>query len=201
VARFSAANRDGTSVFRRFALPDSAGLRERRGESGRIGAAVWGEPRLREEDPQTSVALPANGAGAAGAPWSDQPGYGGGPTTAAGRIAGPARSDIVGVRAATAESHPGTAEQVAAVAELAADGIAAEKSRSTPKNKTRKLGSGAGSVEGAAKRVRSPATGVSGRERRDHGDDAALWSCSTRPACGRSHPGGTLAKLDRPGGR
>src|SRR5208337_672380 len=61
VARFSAANRDGTSVFRRFALPDSADLRERRGESGRVGAAVWGEPRLREEDSQTSVALRARG--------------------------------------------------------------------------------------------------------------------------------------------
>src|SRR5271166_4647511 len=146
VARFSAANRDGTSVFRRFALPDSAGLRGWRGESGRVGAAVWGEPRLREEDPQTSVALRANGASATGASWPHQSGYGGGPTTAAGRTAGPARPDLVGVRTAGAPSHPGTAQQVAAVAELAADGIAAEKSRSTRKSKTGKSGSGVGKL-------------------------------------------------------
>lgn len=44
MARCSAAKRNGTSVFRRFALPGPASLRARRGESGRVG--VWCGPRL-----------------------------------------------------------------------------------------------------------------------------------------------------------
>ena len=130
---------------------DFGGVRQGVRELAGVGGTVLRELCLGAEDILAAAAHRSGGAGGAATRLAE-PGDGGSGSAVAPPVAGAARSHAGGVAAGVMGSRGGAVQYSASVATAPADGLAAKKSRSAPRSKTRrKTGS-------AARRGRSRAS-------------------------------------------
>ena len=133
----------GTSVLRRFAAEDSGGLWAGEWEPGGVGPAVWGQPRLHQEDPQTAVAERADGASAATVR-DAQPDDAGSAIPVAGDDPSATGPDVGRVAIQAVREQPSAVECVPALAGDPEDGTALKKKslhaqeQNTPENRERR---------------------------------------------------------------
>jgi hypothetical protein len=197
--------RHGASIFGRFALQDSAGLRAGRSESAGFGGAVWGQPCVYQEDSPATVAERTDGARAAVALRAAQPGNGGNGGGVARASANDAGRYVGRVAARAVQTQQVRLSRSQMWRVLLRLGLRLKKVASRRRAGQRRRAPETAGVVGADKPDRSSAPGVSGQERRDHGDDTPLragpaWGARRRrrPAAGH---GRTLTVLGALTGR